>query len=116
MTRSIPQLGESFFNTYPLNSSLANAATRDLAYPNYCNQGGFPGAAVRMGDYKLIERFEDGRVHLYDLNHDVGEQNDLAAEKPETVDRMRRRLHAWYREVDAKFLRPKPGGPEPWRP
>jgi len=85
-------------------------------YPHYSNQGGFPGAAVRMGDYKLIERFEDGRVHLYDLKHDAGEQNDLAAQLPDTVDRMRRRLHAWYREVDAKFLRPKPGGPEPWRP
>ena len=31
-----------------------------------------------MGDWKLIERYEDGRVHLFNLRDDVGEQNDLA--------------------------------------
>ena len=36
-------------------------------YPHYSNQGGFPGGAVRMGPWKLVERYEDGRVHLYDL-------------------------------------------------
>ena len=29
---------------------------------------------------------------------------------------MRARLHAWYEEVDAKFLQKKDDGPEPWRP
>ena len=85
-------------------------------YPHYSNQGGFPGGAVRMGDYKLIERFEDGRVHLYNLASDPGERNDLAEQFPGKVQTMRKRLHAWYAEVDAKFLQPKPGGPEPWRP
>ncbi|MDZ7617862.1 MAG: sulfatase [Patescibacteria group bacterium] len=85
-------------------------------YPHYSNQGGFPGGAVRMGDYKLIERFEDGRVHLYHLADDLGERNDLAEQQPGKVRAMRKRLHAWYSEVDAKFLQPKPDGPEPWRP
>jgi arylsulfatase A-like enzyme len=85
-------------------------------YPHYSNQGGFPGAAVRTGDYKLLERFEDGRVHLYNLKDDLGERNDLAERMPEKVGQMRELLHAWYREVDAKFLRAKNGGPEPWRP
>jgi len=85
-------------------------------YPHYSNQGGFPGAAVRMGDYKLLERFEDGRVHLYNLASDLGERRDLAEEMPDRVRQMRDRLHAWYDEVDAKFLRPKPDGPMPWRP
>ena len=39
-------------------------------YPHYSNQGGFPGGAIREGNDKLIERFEDGRVHLYDLARD----------------------------------------------
>ena len=85
-------------------------------YPHYSNQGGFPGGAVRMGDWKLLERFEDGRVHLYNLHDDLGEQHDLADAQPERVRTMRAKLHAWYKEVDAKFLRPKPDGPEPWRP
>ena len=29
-------------------------------YPHYSNQGGRPGGAVRAGDYKLIEFYENG--------------------------------------------------------
>ena len=86
-------------------------------YPHYSNQGGFPGGAVRMGDFKLVERYEDGRVHLYNLQTDIGERQDLAAEMPELVKQMRAKLHAWYRDVDAKFLRSKEGQTEsPWSP
>ena len=86
-------------------------------YPHYSNQGGFPGAAIRTGNWKLIERFEDGRVHLFDLSQDIGERNDLAAKNPDRVNAMRKDLHGWYREVDAKFLRPKSAdGPKPWHP
>jgi len=84
-------------------------------YPHYSNQGGFPGGAVRGGDYKLVERYEDGRVHLYDLQNDIGERNDLAVKNPELVKSMREQLHGWYKEVDAKFLRPKDGR-QPWNP
>ena len=85
-------------------------------YPHYSNQGGIPGGAIREGHYKLIERYEDGRVHLYNLRDDIGEQTDLAAQYPRRVARMRTKLHAWYKTVDAKFLQPKNGGPQPWRP
>jgi hypothetical protein len=85
-------------------------------YPHYSNQGGFPGGAIRMGDWKLLERFEDGRIHLYDLALDVGEREDLAAQYPERVQLMRDKLHAWYRQVDAKFLQPKGDNQHPWRP
>jgi len=84
-------------------------------YPHYSNQGGFPGGAIRMGDYKLLERYEDGRVHLYSLKDDIGEQHDLAGKMPDRVTQMRKQLHAWYREVDAKFLQEKDGR-QPWRP
>ena len=85
-------------------------------YPHYSNQGGIPGGAIRMGDFKLVERYEDGRVHLYNLADDIGEQKDLASQFPERVSEMRDLLHVWYKEVGAKFLRPKNDGPEPWRP
>ena len=85
-------------------------------YPHYSNQGGIPGGAIRVGDYKLIERYEDGRVHLYDLQNDISELNDLAAAQPQRVAEMRADLHAWYKTVDAKFLQAKDGGPEPWKP
>ncbi len=50
-------------------------------YPHYGNQGGAPGAAIRRGDWKLIEWFEDGRVELFNLAQDLGEKNDLAAQR-----------------------------------
>ena len=84
-------------------------------YPHYSNQGGHPGGAVREGDYKLFERFEDGRVHLYNLRDDIGESNDLADTMPDKVASLRARLHDWYQSVDAKFLQPK-DGKTPWRP
>lgn len=85
-------------------------------YPHYSNQGGFPGGAVRMGPWKLVEDYEDGSVQLFNLEADLEEQNDVAAQHPERVDRMRQRLHDWYDEVDARFLQAKEGGPTPWRP
>ena len=85
-------------------------------YPHYSNQGGFPGGAIRTGDFKLLERFEDGRVQLYNLAHDLGEKTDLAAQHPDRVAAMRKDLHAWYQNVDAKFLQEKKGAPQPWRP
>lgn len=86
-------------------------------YPHYSNQGGFPASAIRVGSWKLIERLEDGRTHLYNLATDIGERVDMAAAHPGRVDAMRKKLHAWYEEVDAKFLQPlQPGGEVPWQP
>ncbi|MCM8536252.1 MAG: sulfatase [Lentisphaeraceae bacterium] len=85
-------------------------------YPHYSNQGGIPGGVIRMGDYKLLERYEDGRVHLYNLKDDIGEKNDLASSMPERVSEMRKKLHAWYKEVDAKFLQEHKDSGKPWRP
>ncbi len=85
-------------------------------YPHYSNQGGFPGGAIRTGSWKLVERYECGEVHLYNLDEDLSEEKDLAEKHPERVREMRAKLHAWYEEVDAKFLQPREGGPMPWRP
>ena len=53
-------------------------------YPHYGNQGGSPGSAVRDGDWKLIEWFEEGReLKLYNLKADIGEKKNLAAKYPQ---------------------------------
>jgi arylsulfatase A-like enzyme len=103
----------------PLLRQTGEVPDRELYwhYPHYSNQGGFPGGAIRHGDWKLIERFEDGRVHLYNLADDVGERHDLADRHPDRVAGLRSQLHGWYRDVGARFLRPgDPDGPKPWRP
>jgi len=85
-------------------------------YPHYSNQGGFPGGAVRQGDWKLIERFEDGRCHLYNLANDPGEQNDQAGQNPQRTAAMKEALHAWYDDVNARFLERKTPDQVVWRP
>ena len=68
-------------------------------YPHYGNQGGSPGGAIRLGDWKLIEFFEDMRVELYNLKNDIGEQSNLAASSPERVKELRDQLHAIRQET-----------------
>jgi len=100
-----------------LRGEATDLPQRDLFwhYPHYSNQGGFPSSAIRSGDYKLIQRLEDGRVHLYNLKNDIGERNDLADTMPEIVTGLRKRLNAWYKETGARFLEPK-NGQTPWCP
>jgi arylsulfatase A-like enzyme len=85
-------------------------------YPHYSNQGGIPGGAVRIADYKLFENYENGDVSLYNLKKDIGESKDLSSSEPKRVRDMRNKLHDWYKEVDAKFLQPKGESKNPWRP
>lgn len=87
-------------------------------YPHYANQGGFPGGVVMMGDNKLLLRYEDGKVQLYDVSNDPGEEEDLASSNPELVAAMKTKLYAWLESQDAHFLRPRPeqGSPVPWYP
>ncbi|UCG29060.1 MAG: sulfatase [Bacteroidales bacterium] len=76
-------------------------------YPHYGNQGGSPGAAIRQGNYKLIEFFEKYRnIELYDLSTDIGENNNLADSLPDVRDELLEILHHWQDEVDAKFPTP----------
>jgi len=72
-------------------------------YPHYGNQGGTPGSSMRMGDYKLIEFFEDGRLELYNLKKDVEEEYNIAEETKELTDKMHGMLKRWQVEVQAKF-------------
>lgn len=77
-------------------------------YPHYGNQGGFPGGAVRDGDWKLIERYEDGSLELYNLASDISEKTNLAAKEPARAADLRAKLDAWRADVGAKMPTLKP--------
>ncbi len=77
-------------------------------YPHYGNQGGAPHGAVREGDWKLIEWYEDGSLELYNIAHDLGERNNLAARHPETARTLLDKLAAWRKEVKALMPTPNP--------
>lgn len=71
-------------------------------YPHYGNQGGAPGAAIRDGDWKLIHWMEHDKIELFNLSEDLSEQNNVAAQHPEIVNRLRSKLSAWQADVGAK--------------
>jgi len=60
-----------------------------------------PAGAVRQGDFKLIEYFEDGTIELYNLKDDLSEKNDLAGSMPEKAEDLHRTLIEWRKNVDA---------------
>lgn len=84
-------------------------------YPHYGNQGGFPSGAIRESDWKLIRRYENGRVQLYNLKNDPSEQTDLSEKEPERAKQLADKHDRWLQSVNAKFLREKNGN-IPWKP
>ncbi|MFP6672715.1 MAG: sulfatase/phosphatase domain-containing protein, partial [Pirellulaceae bacterium] len=78
-------------------------------FPHYSNHGmQSPGGAVRAGDYKLLEYFENNTVQLFNLKKDIGEQNDLSETEPEKVAELRTLLKQWRKDVYARMMVPNP--------
>jgi len=71
-------------------------------FPHYTNQGGRPGGAVREGDWKLVENYEDERLELFDLAKDPGETTNLAAQETARADGLRKKLREWRQRVGAQ--------------
>src|SRR5262245_3910324 len=76
-------------------------------YPHYYETT-TPVSAIRAGDWKLLEYFEDGRRELFNLSDDPQESRDLAATQPERVAELTRQLTAWLEDVEAKLPQPNP--------
>ena len=78
-------------------------------FPHYSNHGmQSPGGAVRCGDYKLLEYYENNTVQLFNLKNDIGEQNDLAESEPEKARELSDMLHKWLKDIDAQMMPPNP--------
>jgi arylsulfatase A-like enzyme len=77
-------------------------------FPLYHFNGGTPCSAVRAGDYKLIEYFEDYRAELYNLKDDIGESKDLSKTNPAKAKELREMLHQWRKDVNAQIPKPNP--------
>lgn len=72
-------------------------------------------SALLDGDWHLIYTWETGRLRLYNIRRDIGEQHDLASEEPARVRRMARQLGKQLRRAAAQ--RPTfraTGEPCPW--
>jgi arylsulfatase A-like enzyme len=76
-------------------------------YPHYSDQGGKPSGAVRRGDWKLMEFYEDGRLELYNLGDDAGEQRNLVRREPAGAKKLHDLLVSWRESVKAVMPLPK---------
>ncbi|UCF14067.1 MAG: sulfatase, partial [Phycisphaerales bacterium] len=59
--------------------------------------------AIRQGNYKFIEFYEDGRLELYDLANDIGEKENLATVMPQRAAQLQQKLAKWRRSVNAEM-------------
>ncbi|MHC4511599.1 MAG: sulfatase-like hydrolase/transferase, partial [Planctomycetota bacterium] len=83
-------------------------------YPHYHSSSIGPCGAVRAGDYKLIEWYDESicgpgnTFELYNLKQDLGEHNNLAQEMPEKVRELKEMLSTWRSKVNAQMLTSNP--------
>ncbi len=99
--------GESLEPLLRQSGTLARGALY-WHYPHYHPGGATPYGAVREGDFRLVEFYEDGRAELYNLKDDLGETRDLASQLPEKAAALRQKLHAWRQRVGAQMPTPNP--------
>lgn len=63
-------------------------------------------SAIREGDFKLIEFFEDGgKREFYNLRTDPNEEHDLSTELPEQAAALYRTLQTWQSETGVALPR-----------
>ena len=70
-------------------------------YPHYYPRM-TPASAIRAGDWKLIQYYEDNRLELFKLKTDPAETKNLATTQSAKTKALRKKLDAWRKETDAK--------------
>ena len=63
--------------------------------------GGRSGGAIRSGDWKLIEYFDNNTLELFHLANDPGEKTNLAAEHPVKRKELFTKLIQWRKAIGA---------------
>ncbi len=94
----------------PIIKETTASLDRDLFwhFPHYHAGGDGPYTAIRSGDWKLIERHEDGALELYNLANDIGETKNLEASgKPKALE-LHQKILSWREEVGAQMTGPNP--------
>jgi arylsulfatase A-like enzyme len=73
-------------------------------YPHYYETT-TPVSAVRAGDWKLLEYYEDHHLELYNLRRDLSERSNLAPQMGEKARELRARLRGWLDSLKAQMPR-----------
>jgi len=101
-----PQPGQYLdgISILPLLKNPKASVARDTLYWHYPLSkphflGGRSCGAIRKGNWKLLEFFDDGHLELYNLKDDLGEKNNLAEKMPDKTKKLHRMLHKWRRSL-----------------
>jgi len=87
-------------NLVPYLTGKKTAPPHDAIYLRKFDGGKY---AVRSGDYKMIIPFAGGAPELYNLNEDIGEENNIARRYPEKLQRLEALRVQW----DAQLVEPR---------
>ncbi len=95
------------------------AATNDerplyFHFPHWGNQGGIPGSAVRLGDWKYIDWSWHKPAELFHLGKDPGERDNVAADNSEVVAKMKKILDGFHTDTKALMPFPNPDAKKPF--
>lgn len=84
-----------FFWHFPIYLQNGNKETQDPLFRTR------PGSAIRLGDWKLIQYFENNDIELYNLKDDIGEKNNIAESNTQKRDELLGILEDWREKTDA---------------
>jgi arylsulfatase A-like enzyme len=110
--------GESIVGLFRDGSAKLKRDAIYQHFPGYLGAG--PGSwrttpvgLIEVGDWKLMEFFEDGRLELYNLRDDIGEKTNLAQQMSEKTKELRAKMVAWRNEIKAPMPTPNKGDSAP---
>lgn len=64
-------------------------------------------SAIRDGDYKLIDYYDQQKLELYNLKSDPYEQNNLVSTDDKLAKKLHKKLNSWKSDVNAIHKKPK---------
>ena len=93
----------------PLFRDAGASLKREAIYqhfPGYLGAGAgtwrtTPVGLIEVGDWKLMEFFEDHRLELYNLHDDIGEKTNLAEKMPDKTKELHAKMIAWREAIKA---------------
>jgi len=89
-------LGERpLFWHFPIYLEGGNIETQDTIFRTR------PGSSIRLGEWKLIQYFENNNLELYNLKEDIGEKNNRAKSNPEKTNELLGLLEKWKKYTHA---------------
>ncbi len=84
-----------------VKGEISDGADRPIFwhFPHTYDQ--FPYSAIRKGDWKLVYHHIDQHLELFNLEEDIGEENDLSLEEPKIRNELATILSNFLKEVNA---------------